>query len=101
MESEMISADIIDYRLLVLSARYLRAKVNRMNEANLIARGAEGLECAFDRRRVRDGADIRAARMAIKRASVGRAEHAWLARRAHSAANSPTQRTEAAAPLPT
>ena len=86
----MISADVItDYRLRVLSARYLRAKINRTNEANLIERGAEGLECAFDRRRVRDGADILSARMAIKRARVGRAEHAWLARRAHSAANSP------------
>lgn len=89
---------IIDYRLRVLSARYLRAKVNRMNEANLIERGAEGLECAGDRRRVRDGADIKAARMAIKRARVGRAEHEWLARLAHSAANSPVCASEAAAP---
>lgn len=98
----MINADVItDYRLRVFAARRFRAKVDRMNEANLIARGAEGLECAFNKRRVRDGADIRAARMAIKRASVGRAEHEWLARRAHSAANLTTQRPEASAPLPT
>ena len=95
----MINADVItDYRLRVFAARRFRAKVDRTNEANLIARAGEDMWCAFHGKRAADNADILAARMAIKRARVGRAEHAWLARRAHSAANSPAQRPEAAAP---
>ena len=65
---------VIEYRLRVLAARKRRAEVNRMNEANLIERGAEGLEYAFDRRRAHDGAEIEAARRRVKSAHLSEGE---------------------------
>ena len=92
---------ITDMRIRVLRARRRRAHVNRRNEANLIERAGEDMYAGFHGIRAKDNAAVCAARRAIKSARISRAEHEWARRRAHSAANLPTQRPERAAPLPT
>lgn len=93
------AAAITDMRIRVLRTLRRTARTHRKQEAHLLAQGAEDMRACLEDREARDTAAIEAARMAIKSAHVGRLESEWAARRAHTAANSPTQCPERAAPL--
>ena len=68
-----------------------RARSHAAQTAFALAQGAEDIRAYLEDRAARNDESIRAARRAIKSARVGRAEHEWLARHAHSAAHAPTQ----------
>ena len=77
-----------------------RGRRHRKQEAPLLAQGAFAMQACLEDREDRDTAVIDAACRSFKDARVGRAEHEWAARHAHTSPNSRTRAPNDSAPQP-